>query len=70
MSTKTASIPAVTPVALTDDVTAMADYVRSKQGRAAIDRGLSDIKEGRVFVGRGSLSAELARRASSRHKGR
>jgi hypothetical protein len=68
--TKAASIPVVTPVALTDDVTAMADYVRSEQGRAAIDRGLADIKESRVMIGKGSLSKELNRRATARRGNR
>ena len=36
--------------------------------KGAVDRGLSDIKEGRVPVGRGSLSAELTRRAASRRE--
>jgi DNA-directed RNA polymerase subunit E'/Rpb7 len=43
----------------------MADYARSEQGLAVLDRGISDIKEGRVLIGRGSLSAELTRRAST-----
>ena len=33
----------VAPVALTDDLTAMTDYARSPEGRAAIERGLADI---------------------------
>lgn len=36
----------LTPVALTDDVAEMADYVRSREGRAAIEAGLLDIQEG------------------------
>jgi hypothetical protein len=66
--TKTLPIPTVTPVPLTDDVAAMADYVRSAKGREAIERGLSDIKHGRVIAG--ALSPELKRRAASRRKAR
>ena len=66
---KTASIPGAAPVAL-GDATAMADYARSEGGLAALDRGISDIKEGRVLIGRGSLSVELTRRASTRRNGR
>jgi hypothetical protein len=56
----------VAPVALTDDLTAMADYARSPEGRAAIERGLADIREGRAIEGKGALSAELKRRAEAR----
>jgi hypothetical protein len=66
--TKTVPTPTVTPVALTDDVAAMADYVRSAEGREAIERGLSDIKHGRVLAGANALSPELKRRAASRRK--
>jgi hypothetical protein len=54
--------------ALTDELTGMDGYLLTEQGRAAIRRGLCDIKEGRVLVGLGSLKAELARRASTRRK--
>jgi hypothetical protein len=66
--TKTVPTPAITPVALTDDVAAMADYVRSAKGREVIERGLSDIKHGRVIAGTDALSQELKRRAASRRK--
>ena len=56
----------VTPIALTDDLTAMADYVSSPEGRAAISRGLADIRDGRFIEGRGALAAELKRRADLR----
>ena len=56
----------VTPVALTDDLTAMTDYVRSPEGRGAIERGVADIGQGRVIEGKGALSAELKRRAAAR----
>ncbi len=56
----------VTPVALTDDYAAMADYARSAEGRAAIERGVADIQQGRIIEGVGALSAELKRRAEAR----
>ena len=56
----------VTPVALTDDHAAMADYARSAEGRAAIERGVADIRHGRIIEGAGALSAELKRRAEAR----
>ena len=56
----------ITPVALTDDVAAMADYARSTEGRTAIERGLADIRHGRFIEGAGALSAELKRRAAAR----
>ena len=56
----------VTPIALTDDLTAMADYVSSSGGRAAISHGIADIREGRFIEGRGALAAELKRRADLR----
>ncbi|WP_294538188.1 hypothetical protein [uncultured Rhodoblastus sp.] len=58
----------VTPVALTDDLAAMSDYVRSAEGRAAIERGLSDIRQGRIIEGGGALAAELKRRATERRQ--
>jgi len=64
--TKTAKKPDIAPVALTDDVAAMTDYVRSPEGRGAIVRGLSDIREGRVITGKHALSVELKRRAAAR----
>jgi hypothetical protein len=67
MTTKAGSVPVVTPVALTRDVTEMVDYVRSEPGRAAIDRGLRDINESRVLTGKGSLAKELDRRAMDRN---
>ncbi len=56
----------VMPVVLTDDLMAMADYTRSPDGRAAIERGLADIREGRIIEGKDALSAELKRRAEAR----
>ena len=58
----------VTPVAFTDDSAEMADYVRSLEGRAAIERGLQDIDEGRMFEGRCALASELKRRADERRR--
>jgi predicted transcriptional regulator len=54
------------PVVLTDDVADMSDYVRSREGRAAIEAGLSDIQEGRTLEGEGVLARELKRRAEER----
>ena len=56
----------VAPVALTDDLAAMADYSRSPEGHAAIERGLANIRQGRFVEGKGALSAELKRRAEAR----
>ena len=46
-------------IALTDDVTAMDDYVRSEQGRAALDRGLSDIADSRAQSSQTRISTTL-----------
>jgi hypothetical protein len=64
--TKVQEKPDVTPVALTDDLTAMTDYVRSLEGRKAIERGLADIQHGRIIEGKDALSTELKRRAEAR----
>ena len=52
----------VTPIAFTDDLAEMADYVRSPEGRAAIERGLQEIEDGRMFEGTDALASELKRR--------
>ena len=59
----------VTPVAFTDEVAEMADYVRSTEGRTAIEDGLLDLQEGRTIEGEGALAAELKRRAEVRRHG-
>ncbi len=64
--TAAAEKTAATPVALTDDVTAMAVYVRSPEGRAAIERGVADLREGRIIEGANALATELNRRAAAR----
>jgi hypothetical protein len=64
--TAAAKKPAATHVALTDDVTAMGAYVRSAEGRAAIERGRADLREGRIVEGRNALATELNRRAAAR----
>jgi predicted transcriptional regulator len=64
--TKTAENKVATPVALTDDVAGMADYVRSPEGRASIERGLADIRQGRTMEGKDVLACELNRRAAIR----
>ncbi|GEM_PF-6998202 len=66
--TKTADKLDVTPIALTDEVAAMTDYVRSPGGRAAIERGLSDIRQGRVIEGKDALAVELKKRAATRRR--
>ncbi len=53
-------------VAMTDDVAEMADYVRSREGREAIEAGLRDFQEGMTLDGRGTLSTELKKRAKER----
>ena len=45
--TKVVENPEPAPIAFTEDVTAMADYVRSAEGREAIERGLTDVRQGR-----------------------
>jgi len=65
---RTNSTPLDAAVRLTDDVADMAAYLRTEEGRAAIRRGETDIEEGRVLVGEGSLEAELVRRASARRQ--
>jgi len=62
--TKTAEKNVATPVALTDDVAGMADYLRSPKGRAAIERGLADIRQGRTLEGQDAFASELKRRAA------
>jgi hypothetical protein len=66
--TKVAEKPELAPIAFTEDVTAMADYVRSVEGREAIERGLIDIRQGRVVKGENSLAVELSRRAAIRRR--
>ena len=58
----------ITPVAITDDLTAMADYVRSADGRQAIERGMADIRDGRTIAGEDALASELNKRASIRRQ--
>jgi hypothetical protein len=64
--TAAAKRPGATPVALTDDVTAMAAYVSSPEGRVAIKRGQADLREGRTIGGKDALATELNRRAAAR----
>ncbi|MGI8570303.1 MAG: hypothetical protein ACR2KT_15265 [Methylocella sp.] len=66
--TTTADRTDVTPIAITDDLTAVADYVRSPEGREAIERGLSDIEHGRIFEGKNALAIELKQRAAIRRR--
>ena len=55
----------VTPVAFTDDLAEMADYVRSPEGRAAIERGLR--YRGRPHArGQGGACFRAKRRADER----
>jgi hypothetical protein len=44
----------VMPVAITDELTAMAEYASSREGREAIQRGLADIRHGRTIEGKGT----------------
>lgn len=59
----------VTPIAFTDELAAMADYVRSPEGRVAIERGREDIRQGRFIEGTNALANELKRRAALRQRG-
>jgi hypothetical protein len=61
---KTAEKNGPTPVALADDAARMADYVRSREGRAAIERGVADIRQARTLEGKDALASELKRRAA------
>lgn len=65
---KTADKLDAIPVALTDEVAAMTDYVRSPSGRATIERGLSEIRQGRVIEGKDALAVELKKRAAIRRR--
>jgi hypothetical protein len=64
--TETAEKNGPTPVAFADDAGRMADYVRSAEGRASIERGLADIRQGRTLEGKDALACELKRRAAIR----
>ncbi len=64
--TKVAEKPEPAPIAFTEDVTAMADYVRSVEGRETIERGRSDVRRGRIIEGENALAVELRRRATAR----
>ncbi len=55
-------------VPMTDDVAEMADYVRSREGREAIESGLRDFQEGMTLDGRGALASELKKRARERRR--
>lgn len=55
----------VTPIALTDELTSTAEYASSGEGRAAIQHGLADIRDGRIIEGKGT-PAVLKRRAEAR----
>ena len=64
--TKVAENPETAPVEFADDVRAIADYVRSAEGREVIARGLADIREGRNIEDKDALKVELTRRAAAR----
>ena len=53
-----------TPVALTDETSDIAGYARSSDGRAAIERGLADIRQRRIYEGKDALRIELKRRTA------
>lgn len=57
----------ISPVAPNEDA-AMAAYASSRAGREAIAKGLADVADGKTFEGRGSLGAELTRRAEERRR--
>jgi hypothetical protein len=56
------------PGSRTEDMTGMADCVRSLEGRAAIERGRADIREGRLIAGENALAGEVHRRAAKRRR--
>ena len=61
---KPASLAAIVP--LNDETRAMLDYASSPDGRAKIEKGRQEIREGKGIVGSASYFAELNRRISER----
>lgn len=47
---KTIKIIDIATIVVTDDAGSMINYVRTPEGRDAIARGLTDIRQGRYFV--------------------
>jgi hypothetical protein len=61
---KSASLAPIVP--LNDETRAMLDYASSPDGRAKIEKGRQEIREGKGIVGSASYFAELNRRISER----
>ena len=61
---KSASLAPIVP--LNDETRAMLDYASSPDGRAKIEKGRQEIREGKGIVGSAGYFAELNRRISER----
>ena len=61
---KSASLAPIVP--LNDETRAMLDYASSPDGRAKIEKGRQEIREGKGIVGSANYFAELNRRISER----
>jgi hypothetical protein len=61
---RSASLPPIIPI--DDETRAMLDYASSPEGRARIEKGRQEIREGKGIVGSASYFAELNRRISER----
>ena len=61
---KSTSLPPIIPI--DDEARAMLDYASSPEGRAKIEKGRQEIREGKGIVGSADYFAELNRRISER----
>jgi hypothetical protein len=61
---KSTSLPPIIPI--DDETRAMLDYASSPEGRAKIEKGRQEIREGKGIIGSASYFAELNRRISER----
>jgi hypothetical protein len=61
---KSISLPPIIP--LNDETRAMLDYASSPEGRAKIQKGRQEIRDGKGIVGSANYFAELNRRISER----
>jgi hypothetical protein len=58
------ALPPIIPI--NDETRAMLDYASSPEGRAKIEKGRQEIREGKGIVGSDGYFAELNRRISER----
>jgi hypothetical protein len=61
---KSISLPPIIPI--DDETRAMLDYASGPEGRARIEKGRQEIREGKGIVGSSGYFAELNRRISER----